>query len=105
MVFSYFTRFLHCLRSGWNTFYTFTKNFETTMNELTKLIETHSSHNAALRDENKMLASKMQELLKEFETRESKIGMVRILSASYSIILDLEIFNIRVTYVNSVEFH
>merc|ERR1719232_450952 len=46
-----------------------TKNFETTMNELTKLIETHSSHNAALRDENKMLASKMQELLKEFETR------------------------------------
>ena len=52
------------------------KNFETTMNELTKLIETHSSHNSALRDENNTLSTKMKELLKQFEAREGKLDMV-----------------------------
>lgn len=52
------------------------KNFETTMNELTKLIETHSSHNSALRDENNTLSTKMKELLKQFEAREGKLDMI-----------------------------
>ena len=53
-----------------------TKNFESTMSELTKLIEVHSTHNASLREENKLMATKLEELLAEFEARENKIHMV-----------------------------
>lgn len=53
-----------------------TKNFETTMQELTKLIETHSSHNTALREENVGMAKKLQELLQEFEDREGRLERV-----------------------------
>jgi len=53
-----------------------TKNFESTMNELTKLIEVHSKHNTSLREENKMMAKKLEELLAEFESRENKIHMI-----------------------------
>jgi len=53
-----------------------TKNFESTMNELTKLIEVHSKHNTSLREENKMMATKLEELLAEFESRENKIHMI-----------------------------
>ena len=52
------------------------KNFETTMAELTKLIETHSSHNTQLREENVSMAAKLQELLKDFDGRDSKVKMV-----------------------------
>jgi len=52
------------------------KTFESTMNELTKLIETHSAHNASLRDENMSMAKKLEELLRDFESRETKIDMV-----------------------------
>ena len=53
-----------------------TKNFESTMSELTKLIEVHSKHNTSLREENKMMATKLEELLAEFESRENKIHTV-----------------------------
>ena len=46
------------------------------MSELSKLIETHSAHNQSLREENATMANKLNELLKEFESRESKIDMV-----------------------------
>ncbi len=46
------------------------------MTELSKLIETHSAHNTSLREENKTMANKLNELLKEFESRETKIDMV-----------------------------
>jgi len=52
------------------------KNFETTMAELTKLIETHSSHNTQLREENVSMAAKLQELLKDFDGRDSKVKMI-----------------------------
>ena len=52
------------------------KHFEATMGELTKLIETHSSHNTALREENISMASKLQELLRDFDGRDSKVRMV-----------------------------
>lgn len=52
------------------------KSFETTMAELTKLIETHSSHNTALRKENVEMAGKLQELLEEFKEREGKVEMI-----------------------------
>ena len=52
------------------------KNFETTMAELTKLIETHSNHNRQLREENISMAAKVQELLKDLNGRESKFKMV-----------------------------
>merc|ERR1739844_705543 len=52
------------------------KNFETTMAELPKLIETHSSHNTALREENISMAAKLQELLKDFDGRDSKVKML-----------------------------
>ena len=52
------------------------KHFEATMGELTKLIETHSSHNKALREENISMASKLQELLRDFDGRDSKVRMV-----------------------------
>ena len=56
-----------------------TKNFESTMTELTKLIEVHSKHNTSLREENKMMATKLEELLAEFEGRENKIHVVNFL--------------------------
>jgi len=52
------------------------KNFETTMAELTKLIETHSSHNTQLREENISMATKLQELLKDFDGRDSKVKTI-----------------------------
>jgi len=52
------------------------KNFESTMAELTKLIETHSSHNTQLREENISMAAKLQELLKDFDGRDSKVKMI-----------------------------
>ena len=52
------------------------KNFETTMAELSKLIETHSNHNRQLREENISMAAKVQELLKDLNGRESKFKMV-----------------------------
>lgn len=52
------------------------KNFESTMAELTKLIETHSSHNTALREENISMAEKLQELLKDFDGRDGKVKMI-----------------------------
>jgi hypothetical protein len=55
-----------------------TKNFETTMADLSKLIEKHSEHNASLRDENVSMASKLQELLKDYETREARVAHVKI---------------------------
>ena len=54
------------------------KHFEATMGELTKLIETHSSHNTALREENISMASKLQELLRDFDGRDNKVKMVII---------------------------
>ena len=56
------------------------KHFEATMGELTKLIETHSSHNTALREENISMASKLQELLKDFDGRDNKVKMVSYIS-------------------------
>ena len=52
------------------------KNFESTMGELTKLIETHSSHNSSLKEENLLMANKLEELLREYEQRENKIANV-----------------------------
>lgn len=52
------------------------KHFEATMGELTKLIETHSSHNKALREENISMASKLQELLRDFDGRDSKVKYI-----------------------------
>ena len=52
------------------------------MTELSKLIETHSSHNLSLREENKKMADKLNELLKEFESRESRIEMVILLTST-----------------------
>jgi len=52
------------------------KNFESTMGELTKLIETHSSHNSSLKEENLLMANKLEELLREYEQRENKIANI-----------------------------
>ncbi len=53
-----------------------TKSFEATMNELTKLVETHSGHNQSLRKENESMSQKLQELLQDFEGRDGKLSMV-----------------------------
>ena len=52
------------------------KNFETTMGELTKLIEDHSKHNQTLKEENITMAKRLEELLQEYEKRENKIASV-----------------------------
>lgn len=50
-----------------------TKSFESTMTELSKLIETHSSHNNSLREENTIMSKKLEELLRDFEKRETHV--------------------------------
>ena len=72
-----------------------TKNFESTMNELTKLIEVHSKHNTSLREENKMMATKLEELLAEFESRENKIHMVQGVPTSFRWEVLVKISNLR----------
>merc|ERR1711884_201278 len=52
------------------------QNFEATMNELTKLIESHSAHNTSLRTENAEMTRQMEALLKEYENREGKISSI-----------------------------
>jgi len=52
------------------------KNFETTMGELTKLIEDHSKHNQTLKEENVTMAKRLEELLQEYEKRENKIASI-----------------------------
>ena len=54
------------------------QNFEATMNELTKLIESHSAHNTSLRTENAEMTRQMEALLKEYENREGKISSVSL---------------------------
>lgn len=53
------------------------KNFESTMAELTKLIEEHSKHNTSLREENTTMAKRLEELLMEYEKRETKISSIK----------------------------
>ena len=62
------------------------QNFEATMNELTKLIESHSSHNTSLRSENAEMTKQMEALLKEYENREGKISEVSLESLEHMLI-------------------
>ena len=67
------------------------QNFEATMNELTKLIESHSSHNTSLRTENAEMTKQMEALLQEYEKREGKISSVRFRNIEKPIFYTLKV--------------
>ena len=54
------------------------KNFQSTMTELSDLVGSHTDHNSRLKNENEKLTSKFSELLAQFEEREKRNSAFRI---------------------------
>ena len=80
------------------------QNFEATMNELTKLIESHSSHNTSLRTENAEMTKQMEALLQEYEKREGKISSVRFRNIEKPIFYTLKVWREIIFYRNKIFF-